>query len=127
MTIVCEPPLETTPSLAPGDSLECTAKTVILQDDVNRGEVLTDKSNLVRGCGGLAASVQLLHQVNASLQPDTAKRATRVDMFFPSTAACLLRRSAFLSCSMLPYTTRNKGDRFYFQALVGSFTFVSGC
>lgn len=47
VTIVCEPPLETAPSLAPGESLECTAKTVIVQDDVNRGKVLRDKFNLV--------------------------------------------------------------------------------
>ncbi len=39
-TVVCEPPLETAPSLAPGESLQCTANAVVTQDDVNRGEVL---------------------------------------------------------------------------------------
>jgi len=39
VTVVCEPPLETAPSLAPGESLECMAITVVTQDDVNRGEV----------------------------------------------------------------------------------------
>lgn len=39
VTVVCDPPLETSPSLVPGESLECTAKTSIVQDDANRGEV----------------------------------------------------------------------------------------
>lgn len=39
VTIVCEPPLDTSPLLAPGKSLECTAEIDIEQDDVNRGEV----------------------------------------------------------------------------------------
>lgn len=58
VTVVCEPPLETSPSLAPGESLECTAKTVVVQDDVNRGEVLRGKSYLVWGCGFFFMPVQ---------------------------------------------------------------------
>lgn len=61
-TVVCEPPLETAPSLAPGESLQCTANTVVTQDDVNRGEVLkrrcmvvhwkaVDRSSLCTGLG----------------------------------------------------------------------------
>lgn len=39
VTIVCDPPLETSPSLAPGETLECTTKIGIVQDDVNRAKV----------------------------------------------------------------------------------------
>ena len=38
--VLCKPPLETNHSLAPGESLECTANIAIIQDDINRGEVL---------------------------------------------------------------------------------------
>ncbi|CAM9245227.1 unnamed protein product [Ectocarpus sp. 13 AM-2016] len=39
VTIVCEPLLDTSPLLAPGKSLECTAEIDVDQDDVNRGEI----------------------------------------------------------------------------------------
>lgn len=39
VTTICEPPTEISPSLAPGESLECTASTTVIQDDVNRAEV----------------------------------------------------------------------------------------
>lgn len=48
VTIVCEPPLDTSPILAPGKSLECTAEVDIEQDDVNRGEVTRGREVNIR-------------------------------------------------------------------------------
>lgn len=48
VSVVCEPPLDTSPLLAPGKSLECTAEIDIEQDDVNRGEVTRGREVNIR-------------------------------------------------------------------------------